>query len=98
MGLCGHPLSKKCEHDTGTEQEGEDDDNVLVVFTWEAVVIGYECGVVPAFIIGYLMLLAGKPKWFAGIIAKELGLMNRRFVHPMLSIVRCEIIVVYSLI
>ncbi|WOG86609.1 hypothetical protein DCAR_0205826 [Daucus carota subsp. sativus] len=76
--LCGHPLSRKCDNYDGThEEKDEDDDYFLTGFTWEAVVIGYGCGVVPAFIIGYLMLLAGKPK-FAGIIAKELGLKIKR--------------------
>ncbi|KAL1826845.1 hypothetical protein ACET3Z_005257 [Daucus carota] len=69
---------RKCDNYDGThEEKDEDDDYFLTGFTWEAVVIGYGCGVVPAFIIGYLMLLAGKPK-FAGIIAKELGLKIKR--------------------
>ncbi|KAL8106717.1 hypothetical protein AgCh_023466 [Apium graveolens] len=80
LGLCGKPLSKKCGHDNVTQEEDEeeDDDSFFSGFTWEAVVIGYGCGVVPAFIAGYLMLLARKPKWFAGIIARELGLKVRR--------------------
>ncbi|XP_074333356.1 receptor-like protein 7 [Apium graveolens] len=80
LGLCGKPLSKKCGHDNVTQEEDEeeDDDYFFGGFTWEAVVIGYVCGVVPAFIAGYLMLLARKPKWFAGIIARELGLKVRR--------------------
>ncbi|XP_074334046.1 receptor-like protein 7 [Apium graveolens] len=80
LGLCGKPLSKKCGHDNVTQEEDEeeDDDYFFGGFTWEAVMIGYVCGVVPAFIAGYLMLLARKPKWFAGIIARELGLKVRR--------------------
>ncbi|XP_074338041.1 receptor-like protein 7 [Apium graveolens] len=80
LGLCGKPLSKKCGHDNVTQEEDEEeeDDYFFGGFTWEAVVIGYGCGVVPAFIAGYLMLLARKPKWFAGIIAMELGLKVRR--------------------
>nr|XP_017215795.1 PREDICTED: receptor like protein 30-like [Daucus carota subsp. sativus] len=80
LGLCGYPLSKKCEKYPRTQGEevNEDDDYFFSGFTWEAVVIGYGCGVVPAFIIGYFMLLAGKPKWYAGIIASELGLKIRR--------------------
>ncbi|WOG85890.1 hypothetical protein DCAR_0105083 [Daucus carota subsp. sativus] len=81
FGLCGHPLSKKCESYVKTQEEDEEDEDechFFSGFTWEAVVIGYGCGVVPAFIIGYLMLLAQKPKWFAGIIGRELGLKMRR--------------------
>ncbi|WOG85889.1 hypothetical protein DCAR_0105082 [Daucus carota subsp. sativus] len=81
FGLCGKPLSKKCENYVRAQEEDEedeDDDYFFSGFTWEAVVIGYGCGVVPAFITGYLMLLARKPKWFAGIIGRELGLKIRR--------------------
>ena len=80
FGLCGNPLSKKCEHDIVEQEDEEDEDecHFFSGFTWEAVVIGYGCGVVPAFITGYLMLLARKPKWFAGIIGRELGLKIRR--------------------
>ncbi|WOG85897.1 hypothetical protein DCAR_0105090 [Daucus carota subsp. sativus] len=81
FGLCGHPLSKKCESYVRTQEEDDEDEDechFFCGFTWEAVVIGYGCGVVPAFITGYLMLLARKPKWFAGIIGRELGLKIRR--------------------
>ncbi|KAL1834850.1 hypothetical protein ACET3Z_004501 [Daucus carota] len=81
FGLCGKLLSKKCENYVRAQEEDEedeDDDYFFSGFTWEAVVIGYGCGVVPAFITGYLMLLARKPKWFAGIIGRELGLKIRR--------------------
>ncbi|KAL8106761.1 hypothetical protein AgCh_023506 [Apium graveolens] len=62
LGLCGFPLPKECEHESEALEDGEDDDYFFSGFTWEAVVIGYGCGVVPAFIAGYLMLLARKPK------------------------------------
>nr|XP_017215485.1 PREDICTED: receptor-like protein 12 [Daucus carota subsp. sativus] len=81
FGLCGKPLSKKCEKYVRAQEEDEEDEDEYYFFSglcWEAVAIGYGCGVVPAFITGYLMLLAGKPKWFAGIIARELGLKIRR--------------------
>ncbi|WOG85894.1 hypothetical protein DCAR_0105087 [Daucus carota subsp. sativus] len=79
--LCGKPLSKKCENYVRVHKEDEEDEDEYYFFsgfTWEAVVIGYGFGVVPAFIAGYLMLLARKPKWFAGIIGRELGLKIRR--------------------
>nr|XP_017228924.1 PREDICTED: receptor-like protein 12 [Daucus carota subsp. sativus] len=81
FGLCGHPLSNKCESYVRTQKEDEEDEDechFFCGFTWEAVVIGYGCGVVPAFITGLLMLLARKPKWFDGIIGRELGLKIRR--------------------
>ncbi|XP_074364562.1 receptor-like protein 9DC3 [Apium graveolens] len=77
--LCGNPLSRKCENDIGTpDQEEDENDNSFSGFTWEALVIGYSCGVVPTFSTGYLMLSAGKPKWLAQIIAWEQGLKIRR--------------------
>ncbi|KAL1825496.1 hypothetical protein ACET3Z_012274 [Daucus carota] len=74
------PLSIKCERGTNEMQEEEDegDDYFFNGFTWEAVVIGYGSGVVLGFVVGYIMFMVGKPKWFMGIIARELGLKVRR--------------------
>ncbi|WOG94395.1 hypothetical protein DCAR_0313690 [Daucus carota subsp. sativus] len=80
LALCGQPLSIKCERETNEMQEEEDegDDYFFNGFTWEAVVIGYGSGVVLGFVVGYIMFMVGKPKWFMGIIARELGLKVRR--------------------
>ncbi|XP_074372568.1 receptor-like protein 7 [Apium graveolens] len=84
FGLCGRPLSKKCtskkqqEKIGNDEDEDEDDDLFFSGFTWEAVAIGYGCGVLVGFVVGYVMFLAGKPKWYTRIFARELGLKVRR--------------------
>ncbi|XP_074352307.1 receptor-like protein 6 [Apium graveolens] len=48
-------------------------------FTWKAMVMGYGSGVVLGFVIEYMMFMAGKPTWFVGIIARELGLKRDAF-------------------
>ncbi|WOG95885.1 hypothetical protein DCAR_0415214 [Daucus carota subsp. sativus] len=80
FGLCGPPLSRRCIRETQQEEfeDDEDDGFFFSGFTWESVAIGYGCGVVVGFVVGYVMFMAGKPKWFTGIIARELGLKIRR--------------------
>lgn len=80
LRLCGPPMSKMCKREiTKTHQEEDgDDDYFFSGFTSKAVVIGYGSGVVLGFVVGYMMFKAGKPKWFTGIIARELGLKVRR--------------------
>lgn len=80
MRLCGRPLSKKCISETQQEKIEDDEDNGFFFsgFTWEAVAIGYGCGVLVGFIVGYIMFMAGKPKLYTEVIARELGLKVRR--------------------
>ncbi|CAL5443181.1 unnamed protein product [Camellia sinensis] len=72
-GLCGFPLSKKCKDNQPQVQPGvllqqEDDSNFVSGFTWEAVVMGYCCGLALGLVIGFLMFLTGKPKLFVRIV------------------------------
>ncbi|XP_028114608.1 receptor-like protein 9DC3 [Camellia sinensis] len=72
-GLCGFPLSKKCKDNQPQVQPGvlvqqEDDSNFVSGFTWEAVVMGYCCGLAFGLVIGFLMFLTGKPKLFIRIV------------------------------
>ncbi|KAL7189648.1 hypothetical protein ACSBR1_039319 [Camellia fascicularis] len=72
-GLCGFPLSKKCKDNQPQVQPGvllqqEDDLNFVSGFTWEAVVMGYCCGLAFGLVIGFLMFLTGKPKLFIRIV------------------------------
>ncbi|XP_017239973.1 receptor-like protein 35 [Daucus carota subsp. sativus] len=82
LGLCGSPLSKKCITETqvgkNEEEIEEDDDHFFCGFSWKSLVIGYCCGVVPGFVVGYMMFMAGKLKWFTRVIARGLGLKVRR--------------------
>ncbi|KAL1825478.1 hypothetical protein ACET3Z_012256 [Daucus carota] len=75
--------SEGCEGETAETQQAEEigedeDDYVFNGFSWEAVVIGYGGGVVLGFVVGHMMFMAGKPKWYVGIIRRELGLKLRR--------------------
>ncbi|CAL5360680.1 hypothetical protein CsSME_00051255 [Camellia sinensis var. sinensis] len=73
LGLCGFPLSKKCEDNQAQVQPGvllqhEDDSNFLSGFTWEVVVMGYAYGMALGLVIGFLMFLTGTPKLFVRIV------------------------------
>ncbi|WMV43478.1 hypothetical protein MTR67_036863 [Solanum verrucosum] len=81
--LCGFPLSKECgnKNESPLEHDDDDDDSFFMSgFTWEAVVIGYGCGMIFGLVIGGLMFLLGKPKWyvnFAEDIAQQIAANNR---------------------
>ncbi|KAL7109227.1 hypothetical protein ACP275_06G162500 [Erythranthe tilingii] len=81
-GLCGFPLTKKCKGDD--EQtlvpvllQGDDESDFLDGFTWQAVALGYGCGLVFGTIIGYFIFQYGKPKWFVGLFVSVQYKMNR---------------------
>ncbi|CAH1438742.1 unnamed protein product [Lactuca virosa] len=69
LGLCGFPLTKHCEHRRSpqlevTDGDGDEDESG---FTWKVVMLGYGCGTLPGFVIAYVMLSTGKPKWLNAI-------------------------------
>ncbi|CAL5328354.1 unnamed protein product [Camellia sinensis] len=69
LALCGFPLSKECEdnktqlHPTPMLHK-EDNPSFARGFSWKVVQMGYVCGMVLGLVMGYLMFLIGKPKWF----------------------------------
>ncbi|KAL7189643.1 hypothetical protein ACSBR1_039314 [Camellia fascicularis] len=76
VGLCGLPLSKECGDSEAKHQpplvfQGEGDTIFLGGFTWKAVAMGYGCGMVLGLVMGYVMFLIGRPKWFARIVKEE---------------------------
>ncbi|KAH0642978.1 hypothetical protein KY289_033952 [Solanum tuberosum] len=84
--LCGFPLSKDCGNNNESPLEHDDDDDddddsfFMSGFTWEAVVIGYGCGMIFGLLIGGLMFLLEKPKWyvnFAEDIAQQIAAKKR---------------------
>ncbi|KAH0645791.1 hypothetical protein KY290_034596 [Solanum tuberosum] len=80
--LCGFPLSKECGNNNESPLEHDDDDDSFFMsgFTWEAVVIGYGCGMIFGLLIGSLMFLLEKPKWyvnFAEDIAQQIAAKKR---------------------
>ncbi|KAH0645787.1 hypothetical protein KY290_034591 [Solanum tuberosum] len=74
--LCGFPLSKECENNNESPLEHDDDDDddsyFMSGFTWEAVVIGYGCGMIFGLLIGGLMFLLEKPNWYVNF-AKDIA-------------------------
>ncbi|XP_024964724.1 receptor-like protein Cf-9 homolog [Cynara cardunculus var. scolymus] len=63
-GLCGFSLPK-CEHRSAPQLEVDADDESG--FTWKVVMLGYGCGTLLGFGMGYMMLSTGRPKWFNAI-------------------------------
>ncbi|XP_049395591.1 receptor-like protein Cf-9 homolog [Solanum stenotomum] len=70
-GLRGLPLSKDCGGDEGVPQvttqvgldEGEEVDSAII--SWQAVLMGYGCGLVIGLSIIYIMLSTQYPAWFS---------------------------------
>ncbi|KAK4576262.1 hypothetical protein RGQ29_026997 [Quercus rubra] len=79
LGLCGFPLSRTCNNGTkqptpSTLQKEEPENG----FGWQAVSIGYGCGVIFGTLMGYLMFKFGKPKWIVRMVILEQHIMLRR--------------------
>ncbi|KAL7193613.1 hypothetical protein ACSBR2_025257 [Camellia fascicularis] len=76
LALCGFPLSKECE-DNKTPLNPtpmlhkEDDPTFARGFSWKVVQMGYGCGMALGLVMGYIMFLIGKPKWFVRIAEGE---------------------------
>ncbi|CAL5328347.1 unnamed protein product [Camellia sinensis] len=84
LALCGFPLSKECG-DSKTPQlhstpmlHKEDDPTFASEFNWKVVGMGYGCGMVLGLVMGYVMFLTGKPKWFGRIAEGERYNKGRR--------------------
>ncbi|XP_028105272.1 receptor-like protein 9DC3 [Camellia sinensis] len=56
----------------------EDDPTFPSEFNWKVVGMGYGCGMVLGLVMGYLMFLTGKPKWFVRIAEGERYSKGRR--------------------
>ncbi|KAG5592172.1 hypothetical protein H5410_042686 [Solanum commersonii] len=71
---CGNNKESPLEHD-------DDDDSFFVSgFTWQAVLIGYGCGMIFGLLMGGLMFLLEKPKWFVNFaedIAQQIAAKKR---------------------
>ncbi|GMN44002.1 hypothetical protein TIFTF001_013212 [Ficus carica] len=71
-GLCGSPLSKKCQ---GTNETPTPDHNQEAAsengFGWKAVVVGYGCGFLVGAIGGHLLFWK-KPNWFVRIYGRKM--------------------------
>ena len=82
LGLCGFPLSRTCNNETKqpTPSILQKEDNLEHEngFGWQAVLIGYGCGVIFGTLMGYLMFKFGKPKWIVRMVILEQHIMLRR--------------------
>ncbi|WVY89925.1 hypothetical protein V8G54_035439 [Vigna mungo] len=78
-GLCGFPLSKNCNN---TEQQSPSSPSFgqeeRFEFGWEAVVIGYGCGIIFGIGLGIFVLFIGKPEWLVKMVGGGLRKKMRR--------------------
>uniref|UniRef100_A0A7N2MTZ7 Disease resistance R13L4/SHOC-2-like LRR domain-containing protein n=1 Tax=Quercus lobata TaxID=97700 RepID=A0A7N2MTZ7_QUELO len=73
LGLCGFPLSRMCNNHeaknppllTSQQEDKLEPENG---FGWQAVSMGYGCGVLFGMLMGYLMFKIGKPKWIVRMV------------------------------
>ncbi|GFZ21191.1 receptor like protein 7 [Actinidia rufa] len=82
-GLCGLPLSKECGNNQPkvpprVARQQEDDSDFASGFTWKVMVMGYGCGMALGLVMGYLMFLTGRPKFFVRIVESEVREMAKR--------------------
>ncbi|KAH0724459.1 hypothetical protein KY285_000285 [Solanum tuberosum] len=71
-GLRGLPLSKDCGSDEGVPQattpfglDEEEEEGDSAIISWQAVLMGYGCGLVIGLSIIYIMLSTQYPAWFS---------------------------------
>ncbi|KAK4736405.1 hypothetical protein R3W88_000102 [Solanum pinnatisectum] len=67
-GLRGLPLSKHCGGDGRVPQEEEEEDSPII--SWQAVLMGYGCGLVIGVSIIYIMLSTQYPTWFSRFVVQ----------------------------
>ncbi|KAJ4717599.1 putative Leucine-rich receptor-like kinase family protein [Melia azedarach] len=76
LGLCGKPLSRKCENDDSKPNENEDvpDSKSSFALDWKTALIGYSGGLIVGVILG-LNFCTGIQEWF---VEKILGRRSKR--------------------
>ncbi|GKV33172.1 hypothetical protein SLEP1_g41707 [Rubroshorea leprosula] len=62
-GLCGFPLTKKCEEPRQPSSQFDEEDDSTIVFEWKFALAGYGCGLVLGLSLGYFAFTIGKPWW-----------------------------------
>lgn len=80
-GLCGPSLSKKCSNDKPPSPSTsifQEEDNALSLFDWKIALMGYGCGLMFDFSIGYIVFFTGEPQWFIWMVEKLLPVNVRR--------------------
>uniref|UniRef100_M1D538 NL0E n=1 Tax=Solanum tuberosum TaxID=4113 RepID=M1D538_SOLTU len=75
-GLRGLPPSRDCGRDDRVPQEtipvelGQEEEEDSPMISWQAVLMGYGCGLVIGLSIIYIMLSTQYPAWFPGMVVK----------------------------
>ena len=85
LGLCGFPLTRTCNNHESKQPPPstlQQEDNLQLEskngFGWQAVSIGYGCGVIFGTLMGYFMFKIGKPKWIVKMVKLEQHILLRR--------------------
>ncbi|KAH0724290.1 hypothetical protein KY285_000143 [Solanum tuberosum] len=80
-GLCGLPLSRDCDGDDRVsqatipvEQDQEEEEEDSPMISWQAVLMGYGCGLVIGLSVIYILWSTQYPAWFSRM---DLKLENR---------------------
>ncbi|KDP27097.1 hypothetical protein JCGZ_20321 [Jatropha curcas] len=72
FGLCGFPMSKKCNNGKLPEpifhEDEEEAQDSKGWFDWKIALMGYGCGLVFGLSIGYIVFATGKPQWFVRMV------------------------------
>ncbi|GLT26003.1 hypothetical protein SLA2020_010950 [Shorea laevis] len=69
-GLCGFPLTKKCEEPRPPSSQFDEEDDYTAVFEWKFALAGYGCGLVLGLSLGYIAFTIGKPWWLVKKVEK----------------------------
>ncbi|WOG94989.1 hypothetical protein DCAR_0314290 [Daucus carota subsp. sativus] len=78
--LCGSPLTKRCANTASPPQQvgNGDEDDAGDELRWEAIVMGYGCGLICGLSSAYIVLKLGRPWWFVRYVeVLQLKLMKR---------------------
>ncbi|KAM4091835.1 hypothetical protein ACJW30_09G166000 [Castanea mollissima] len=83
LGLCGFPLSRMCNNHKAKKPPPltlQQADNLETEngFGWQAVSMGYGCGVIFGMLMGYLMFKFGKPQCIVRMVMLEQHIMLKR--------------------
>ncbi|XP_044466266.1 receptor-like protein 33 [Mangifera indica] len=71
LGLCGPPLTKKCQEPPSSTFHDYEDHNKSTWFDWKVIMMGYGCGLLLGLLIGYAVFSTGKPQWVLRMIEKS---------------------------
>ncbi|KAL4637571.1 hypothetical protein ACB092_03G086700 [Castanea dentata] len=72
LGLCGFPLSKKCENIETPTFELNQESSYGEGFSWKVVVMGYASGLVIGLVIGHVIISRRSNNWFTRTLGVNL--------------------------